>query len=131
MRGGSAREPVAVIVPITGSRCHTVARGGCYPVHSPDVDTAATVILFLPEPLRSYCGGIAELPVTARTVRDLLDRIELTQPSLYPNVCDETGAVRRHLNVFVNADNVRDLDGLRTVLRDGDVVTVVPAVSGG
>ena len=95
------------------------------------MDTAATVTLYLPEPLRSYCGGIAELPLVVRTVRDLLDRIELTHPSLYPNVCDETGAVRRHLNIFVNADNVRDLDGLQTVLTSGDVVTIVPAVSGG
>ena len=67
----------------------------------------------------------------AGTLRELLYRIELTQPSLYPNVCDETGAVRRHLNIFVNADNMRDLDGLQTVLTDGDVVTIVPAVSGG
>ena len=95
------------------------------------VDAAAVVTVFLPEPLRSYCGGIAELPLPARTVRDLLNRIELTQPVLYRNVCDETGAVRRHLNIFVNADNVRDLDGLQTVLTNGDVVAIIPAVSGG
>jgi molybdopterin converting factor small subunit len=46
-------------------------------------------------------------------------------------VCDETGAVRRHLNIFVNADNIRDRDGLDTALKRGDVVTIVPAVSGG
>ena len=91
----------------------------------------STVTLFLPEPLRSYAGGIAELPLTAATVRELLDGIEQAKPSLYPNVCDETGAVRRHLNIFVNADNVRDLDGLKTRLKDGDVITIVPAVSGG
>jgi sulfur-carrier protein len=50
---------------------------------------------------------------------------------LYRNVCDETGAVRRHLNVFVNSDNVRDLDGVDTMLTPGDVVTILPAVSGG
>ena len=53
------------------------------------------------------------------------------QSALYRNICDETGAVRRHLNVFVNADNVRDLDGLDTALRPGDVLTILPAVSGG
>jgi molybdopterin synthase sulfur carrier subunit len=50
---------------------------------------------------------------------------------LYRNVCDETGAVRRHLNIFVNDENVRDLAGLHTVLKGGDVITIVPAVSGG
>ena len=69
--------------------------------------------------------------MAARTVRDMLDRLEQTQAALYRNVCDETGAVRRHLNIFVNADNVRDRDGLETTLTSGDVVTIVPAVSGG
>jgi molybdopterin synthase sulfur carrier subunit len=71
------------------------------------------------------------VPLAAGTIRGLLDRIEHTHPALYPNVCDETGSVRRHLNIFINADNVRDLDGLQTQLKDGDVVTIVPAVSGG
>ena len=52
-------------------------------------------------------------------------------PPLYRNVCDETGTVRRHVNVFVNSDNVRDRDGLDTALAPGDVVTILPAVSGG
>jgi molybdopterin synthase sulfur carrier subunit len=85
----------------------------------------------LPEPLRTYAGGIVELPVSARTVRAMLEELAQTQSVLYRNVCDETGAVRRHLNIFVNADNVRDLDGLATTLKPGDVVTIVPAVSGG
>jgi molybdopterin converting factor small subunit len=50
---------------------------------------------------------------------------------LYRNVCDETGTLRPHLNVFVNSDNVRDLDGVDTTLMPGDVVTILPAVSGG
>jgi len=50
---------------------------------------------------------------------------------LYRNICDETGRVRRHLNVFVNADNVRDLDGIDTKLMSGDLVTILPAISGG
>ena len=69
--------------------------------------------------------------MSADTVQAVLDDLERTRPTLYRNVCDETGAVRRHLNVFVNADNVRDLDGLGTALEPGDVITIVPAVSGG
>jgi molybdopterin synthase sulfur carrier subunit len=81
--------------------------------------------------LRDYCGGASELSIAARTVRAALDALERDQPALYRNICDETGAVRRHLNVFVNDDNVRFLKGIDTPLAQGDVVTVLPAVSGG
>jgi molybdopterin converting factor small subunit len=92
---------------------------------------APTVTVFVPAPLRRYCADVPELPVSASTMQHVLDTIERTQPLLYRQVCDETGAVRRHLNLFVNDDNVRDLEGLRTRLRPGDMVTILPAVSGG
>lgn len=81
--------------------------------------------------LRTYCAGAAQLPISAGTVRGALDDLARSQSALYRNVCDETGMVRRHLNVFVNSDNVRDLDGVDTPLRPGDVLTILPAVSGG
>ena len=69
--------------------------------------------------------------MSAHNVRATLEALARSEPALYRNVCDETGAVRRHLNVFVNVDNVRDLDGINTALTSGDVVTILPAVSGG
>jgi molybdopterin converting factor small subunit len=90
-----------------------------------------TITLHVPGPLRTYCAGAAELSISAHTVRAALEDLERSQAALYRNVCDETGMVRRHLNVFVNADNVRDLDGVDTPLTPGDVVTILPAVSGG
>ena len=81
--------------------------------------------------LREYCAGAQELYVSARTVRSLLEQLERDQPLLYRNLCDETGKVRRHLNVFVNTENARHLDGVDTALTAGDVVTFLPAVSGG
>jgi molybdopterin converting factor small subunit len=64
-------------------------------------------------------------------VRAALERIECKHPSLYRSICDETGAVRRHVNLFVNAAHVRDREGLDTLLVPGDVLTILPAVSGG
>ncbi len=90
-----------------------------------------TITIHVPGPLRTYCQGASQLSSAAPTVRAALDDLARTQSALYRNVCDETGAVRRHLNVFVNADNVRDLDGVNTTLTPGDVVTILPAVSGG
>ena len=86
----------------------------------------------VPGMLRQYCGGVTKLSLTASTVRGTLELLEETQPALYRNVCDETGRVRRHINVFVNTANTRDLEtGLDTALAPGDVVTILPAVSGG
>jgi molybdopterin synthase sulfur carrier subunit len=90
-----------------------------------------TITIYLPGPLRAYCAGATELSLSAHTVRAALENLERSQHALYRNVCDETGAVRRHLNIFVNSSNMRDLDGIDTTLRSGDVVTILPAVSGG
>jgi sulfur-carrier protein len=89
------------------------------------------ITLHLPGPLRVYCKGATELSIAAPTIRALLEKLERSQLLLYRNVCDDTGALRRHLNVFVNTDNVRDLAGIDTTLTPGDVVTILPAVSGG
>lgn len=89
------------------------------------------ITIHVPGPLRRYCSGVTRIARSARTVRAVLEDLERTECALYRNVCDETGAVRRHLNIFVNADNVRDLDGVDTTLADGDVITFLPAVSGG
>jgi len=87
--------------------------------------------IHLPTALRKYCGGVADLPVSATTVRAALEELERKHLSLHRNICDETGAVRRHLNIFVNSDHMRDRQGLDTALAPGDVVTILAAVSGG
>ena len=90
-----------------------------------------TITIHVPGPLRTYCAGASQLSISAHTVRAALEDLQRSQSALYCNVCDETGTVRRHLNVFVNADNVRDLQGVDTKLAPGDVLTILPAVSGG
>ena len=92
---------------------------------------ATTITIHVPAPLRAYCAGASDLALPAASVRAALDQIEQRHPSLYRNICDETGTVRRHLNLFVNTSHVRDRDGLDTALVPGDVVTILPAVSGG
>jgi molybdopterin synthase sulfur carrier subunit len=92
---------------------------------------APTITLHVHGALRTYCAGASQLSLAAHTVRAALEDLERSQSALYRNVCDETGRVRPHLNVFVNSDNVRDLAGVDTTLTPGDVVTILPAVSGG
>ena len=95
------------------------------------INPTTVVTVFIPGPLRPYCDGSSRLSLSAPTVRAALAEIAWRHPPLYPNICDETGNVRRHINVFVNADNVRDLAGLDTELAPDDVVSILPAVSGG
>jgi MoaD family protein len=90
-----------------------------------------TVTIRVSAPLRAYCGSAGEIPLAAGTLGDALRELERRHPSLHRSVCDETGNVRRHINLFVNSSHVRDLEGLATALAPGDVVTILPAVSGG
>ena len=92
---------------------------------------SSTVTIFVPGPLRGYCDGARELPSSASSVRDALQALASNHPTLYRNVCDETGAVRRHINIFVNTSHMRDREGLDTVLVPGDELIILPAVSGG
>ena len=92
---------------------------------------AATVQIDVPGALREDCGGSSKLTVSAATVRAVLEDFEQRHPGLYRGICDETGAVRRHINLFVNTSHVRDREGLDTALVPGDVVTILPAISGG
>jgi sulfur-carrier protein len=90
-----------------------------------------TITIQVPAALRVYCEGASTLSLPAASVRAALEQIEQRHPSLYNSVCDETGSVRRHVNLFVNTTNVRDREGLDTTLVAGDVITILPAVSGG
>ena len=89
------------------------------------------VTVSVPAVLRRYCEGKSTLHVGASTVRAALADVRRSEPSLYVCICDETGAVRRHVNVFVNSAHMRDREGLDTPLAPGDVITLLPAVSGG
>ena len=91
----------------------------------------ATITVHLATPLRASSGGAKELAVSAANVRDALAELERLHPALHRDVCDETGAVRRHIGVFVNRAHVRDREGLDTPLAPGDVLSIMTAVSGG
>ena len=115
--------------------CHHVATAGI-PGCSPPVNNVSntnlmSIIIHIPAPLRPCCRGASQLSLSAPTVRAALEQIERGHPLLYRSVCDETGAVRRHVNVFVNTAHMRDCNGLDTILAPGDVLTIMPAVSGG
>jgi len=93
------------------------------------------VRLRVPAALRELCAGqavvVLEVACERATVGHLLDVLATVHPALERRVRDERGRARRHVNLFVGDDNVRDLDGLGTVLPEGRDLSIVPAVSGG
>jgi sulfur-carrier protein len=99
-------------------------------------ETVPEVRVIIPQALRSLCAGDlrprnAELSVFARDVRELLAQLASRHPQVHVRLCDERGEPRPHINVFVNDDHVRARAGLDTSLTSGDLVTFLPAVSGG
>ena len=70
--------------------------------------------IHVPAPLRAYSGGASRLSLSATSVRSALEEMARLHPTLHGCVRDETGAVRRHVNLFVNSNHIRDLAGVDT-----------------
>ncbi len=85
----------------------------------------------IPTPLRKLSGERDELSIDASTVSKLIEEIESECPGMKSRLCDENGEVRRFINLFVNDEDIRFLDGVSTQLNDGDVVSIIPAIAGG
>ena len=90
-----------------------------------------SITIQVPSVLSQTCGRASELSLSASTVRAAIEQLERSHPSLHRSICDETGAMRRHINLFVNGAHMRQREGLDTALQPGDVITILPAVSGG
>jgi molybdopterin converting factor small subunit len=91
------------------------------------------VRVLLPAVLADLAGGARQLTFDEppATVADLLDRLAATYPVLVRRLRDETGALRRYVNVYVDGSDVRGEQGLATAVADGAVVQVIPSVAGG
>ena len=87
--------------------------------------------VFIPAPLRRLTGGLARVETAAATLAELVDRLDALHPGMRTYLLDESGAVRAYVNVFVNAAEARTLDGLETRLKEGDEVSILPAMAGG
>ena len=89
------------------------------------------VLVRIPTPLRSVAGGHAEVHAKGDTVADVVDDLERQFPGLRERLVDDGGELRRFINVYVNEEDVRFLQGRTTALKDGDEVSIVPAIAGG
>ena len=90
-----------------------------------------SVTVKIPTPLRAPTGDRDKVDAEGATLSALVDELEGSFPGMRERLCDEDGGLRRFVNVYVNGEDVRFLQGLDTALGDGDEVSIVPAVAGG
>ena len=90
-----------------------------------------TIRVKVPTILRRHTNGQAVLAAEGSTVEELLVDLEARHPGITASLLDEHGGLHRHVNVYVNAEDIRYLSALQTEVADGDVVSILPAVAGG
>ena len=85
----------------------------------------------IPAPLRKHTAGAEIVEVDASTVQEVIDTLEARYPGIRASICDDSGNMRRFINIYVDGEDVRFLQNLTTPTRDGVEVAIVPAISGG
>jgi molybdopterin synthase sulfur carrier subunit len=88
-------------------------------------------IVRFPALMKFYVDNQSEFHVTGATVAELLDNVIVQYPALKPHLFESNGNLRRHFNVFVNGEHIRDLNGLDTVLKEDDKVILMLSAAGG
>ena len=85
----------------------------------------------IPTPLQRLTGGQGEVACEGKTVVELLGDLDRRYPGIKERICDEQGKLRRFVNVFVNEEDIRFMQGDQTSIKDGDEVSIIPAIAGG
>ena len=85
----------------------------------------------IPTPLRRLTGGQAKVQVNGGNVVELLSSLDRTYPGMKERLVDETGDIKRFINIFINGEEIRTLQGSATPIKDADEVSIIPAMAGG
>jgi molybdopterin synthase sulfur carrier subunit len=85
----------------------------------------------IPTPLRPLTKGQGEVDAQAQSIAEMIDTLNASHPGIKDRLCDDTGELRRFVNIYVNEEDIRFLKGKETSLKDGDEVSIVPAIAGG
>jgi molybdopterin synthase sulfur carrier subunit len=85
----------------------------------------------IPTPLRPMTGGKGEVEVKGGSVGEMIEHLNSSHLGIKDRLCDEKGDLRRFINIYVNEEDIRFLTGKDTPLKEGDEVSIVPAIAGG
>lgn len=89
------------------------------------------VTVRIPTPLRRLTKGLEEVKAEGNTVAEVIDYLDREFPGMKERICDENGEVKKFVNIYVNQEDIRFLDNITTKLKDGDEISIVPAIAGG
>ena len=87
--------------------------------------------LKIPTPLRAYAGGLAEVSVQGKSVGEALADLTARYPNLRQHIFNEAGELRPFVNLFVNDEDFRYLDGVETEIQESDLLRIIPSIAGG
>lgn len=85
----------------------------------------------IPTPLQKLTQNKTEVELEAKDIKELIDSLEKSFPGIKERLCDEKGALRRFINIYVNEEDIRFLQRDSTLIKDGDEVSIIPAIAGG
>lgn len=89
------------------------------------------VTVRIPTPLQGLTKNQGEVEAKGNTIKDLVDDLERQFPGIKERICDEAGAIRRFVNIYLNDEDIRFLEGDATAVKEGDDVSIIPAIAGG
>jgi sulfur-carrier protein len=98
---------------------------------SPRKDPSMSVTVLIPGPLRKLTNDSPTLECSGNNIAEVIDALDRSCPGIKARLCAENGELRRFVNFYVNSEDIRFLQGRDTQLRDGDEVSIVPAIAGG
>ena len=85
----------------------------------------------IPTPLQRLTQNQEEVSLEGSDIQELIANLEKSYPGIRERICDQEGKLRRFVNVYVNEEDIRFLKGDKTTLKDGDEVSIIPAIAGG
>ena len=89
------------------------------------------VLVRIPTPLRRMTNGLSQVEMDESNLSEMIDKLESDYPGFKERLLDEEGELRYFVNIYLNGEDVRFLDGLGTTAKSGDEISIVPAVAGG
>ena len=89
------------------------------------------VTVRIPTPLRRLTENLAEVETEGTDIETIIENLETSYPGMKERLCDEDGNIRRFVNVYLNDEDIRFLDGKATTVEDGAEISIIPAIAGG